>query len=372
MVDLWEVYLPGDRLVVTLAADEGGVPYEDREPLLVQEWVGPDCGPYHFLGFGVVPGNAMPLAPVQNLYDLHLAINEIYRKLIRQALRQKDLTFVMGGATEDGKRVMDANDGDILRVDNPEKIAQVTMGGPNQGNFLLGEHLKQVFDMLGGNLSIVGGLAPQSKTATQDKMLDANSGKSVADMQDTTVRFVASALGALCWYYHHHPVKQMRSTYSVTGAPELSVDRLVTPKDRARVRWEDLDLRVDPYSLQHQTPQSRIAALNQVVTQVVVPLMGLLQQQGISFDLHAYLDKMGEYMDLPDLAEIVTIAEPPQQQGGGGTGGNASTPNQPREYIRRSLGGDSAGAQQNQLETTLARGMGQGQSQGPMSPGGAR
>ncbi len=51
-VDLWEVYLPRQRLVLTFSDDmlTGAVGGEIDGALRVQRWIGPDCGPYHLLG----------------------------------------------------------------------------------------------------------------------------------------------------------------------------------------------------------------------------------------------------------------------------------------------------------------------------------
>ncbi len=84
--------------------------------------------------------------------------------------------------------------------------------------------------------------------------------------------------------------------------------------------FEDMEVRADPYSLPHQTPKSRLDALNQIMQNILTPMMPLLQQQGITIDINAYLQKVAQYLDMPDLVDVVTIQEAPDpaQQGGGG------------------------------------------------------
>lgn len=352
-VDLWEIYIPSRRLVVTLPHQwlEAG----DRKPLLEQEWLGPDCGPYHILGYGVVPGNIMPKAPIQDLLDLHLAINKIYRKLIRQSERQKQNVFVRGGATDDGDRVMQSNDGEVLRVDSPDQIRQFDNGGPNQANFLIVQHFKDLFSWLAGNLDIMGGLSPQSKTATQDKLLNENSSRGVADMQDRTVTFTSDVIESLCWYWHHDPFRVMQTTDSLPGLPEVTIQRRVHPGQRQQIRFADLGIKIDPYSMQHQTPQARAAALIQLTQQIVMPLAGLLQQQGISIDVNALLTKLAEYLDMPDLPEIILVQEPPQTESAGAMEGAGKPQETTRNYVRRSLGGESQQAKDMEQRTSAAR-----------------
>lgn len=314
-VDMWEIFLPRHRVIVTLADSDSGPILIDNKPLREQQWVGPDAGPYHLLAYGMVPGNAMPKAPVQDLIDLDDAVNRIYRKLIRQAERQKEIGLIRGGANEDGSRIQESNDGELVRNDNPESAKFVSMGGPNQQNMMFGIHLAEVFSKHAGNLDVMGGLAPQAKTLGQEELLSGAATKGVADLQERTVETVTSIIKALCWFWHHDPFNTMTSQFQLPGMPNLPpINRTVTPGQRMQVPFKDLDIKVDPYSMAHSTPQQRMQSMNQVVTQIVLPMMQLMQAQGIGFDMNAYLQKLGTYMDMPDLAEILTIMEPPPQE----------------------------------------------------------
>lgn len=343
-LDLWEVYLPRHRLVVTLADDsltgafvmaEAGT---KPKALKVQKWLGPDSGPYHILGFGVVPGNAMPKAPIQDLIDLHMLLNNIWRKLDRQAERQKEVALTR--TPEEGQRIIDASDGEMIRSDQPENTKVAGWGGPNQGLLAMFQQTFDIANRMAGNLELMGGAAPQSKTLGQDRMLEQNASGQISDMQDVTVNFVSDVCRAMMWYWWHDPYKVMKSKHSLPGMPQFSIQRQVTPQQRQTVPFDQVDIRVDPYSLRHQTPQERMTAMNSVVTTIIIPMMQLLQQQGINFDANAYLQKVGQYLDQPDLAEILTIMEPPQQttQGSGGGSGPAKPGTTTRNYNRQSSG----------------------------------
>lgn len=362
MVDLWEIYLPRHGVVVTLAHDavigsvggEGGS--GNPKPLREVDWIGPDEGPYHFLSLGIVPGNAMPKSPIQDLIDLHTVTNELYTKLMRQGERQKEVLAVQGQADVDGKRIMDANDGDIVRLDNPERTKVANFGGPNQSNLQLAIHLKDVFSYMAGNLDAMGGLSPQAKTLGQDKMLMESASRTVTDMQQTAINFVSGVCRALGWYWWHDPKKVMRVEHKVNGLPESAITRSVYPKGSGGqlltrdADWDDLNLAVDPYSLQHSTPSQKLSSLMQVVQQVVLPMQPALQQAGVAFDIVKLLTIMGEWMNLPELADIVTIQQPPAQPEGPGEPEQPGMPaSTSREYVRRSLGGDTADTRQKEL-----------------------
>lgn len=371
-VDLWEVYLPRHRVVVTLADDQvtGAMPTGyNSEPLAMKRWIGPDCGPYHILGFGTVPGNPMPKAPIQDLTDLHEALNRAYRKVIRTVDRIKEVTGVQGAADADGNRILKADDGEIIRLDHPEMIKQfVTSGNALQPVMGVATALKDLFAYLAGNLDMMGGLSPQSKTLGQDKLLAENSTKTVMDMQESTLTHVASVSEALCWYWWHDPQQVQKSIHSLPGLPNIQTIRAVKPQDRQQGLFEDLDIRVDPYSMQHATPQSRMAGLNQVVTQIVIPMMTLLIQQGIGFDINAYLKKIAQFMDLPDLADIITIMDAPtpqtaQPQGGQGPTKPAQTE---RTYNRTNTPGSTREASDRNMVMSM---MGKNPGGNPVSSG---
>ncbi len=186
-------------------------------------------------------------------------------------------------------------------------------------------------------------------------MLGTNSTAGVAEMQGAVIEAVSGAMKAMCWYWWEDPFRVMQTTHSLPGLPGISIERTVTPQQRRRGRFDDLDIRVDPYSMQYQTPQQKLQALDETVKGILAPLMGLLQQQGVMFDAQAYLAKRAELLDMPDLADIVTVAAPPvadtaTPQEGGAAGPQAETT---RNYVRRSLGGESQQGQGATLEALL-------------------
>ncbi len=353
MVELWEIYFPRTKRVVTLRSDSGGVPPSDSKPLRVQEWIGPDCGPYHFLPLQIVPDNAMPKGPVMDLIDLHTYVNALYRKLINQADRQKEVLPVSGASLDDSKNVRQASDGEIVGCDNPAGLKAISFGGPNAVNAAFAQHLMDKFSAQAGNLDLLSGASPQSKTASQDKMLNENASAGVSDMQERTVAGTAAVLTAFGWYWWNHPQEVMTTQKTAPGLADVGITRRLYPRAATTEaggpagitregRFEDLQCRVDPYSMQYRSPQQRLAFLSQLVKEMV-PLIPLLQQQGITFDMQFYLKKVAEYADEPDVTGLFTIAEPPPPQGPGGPSPVQQPPkgDTTHEYTRRSVGADT-------------------------------
>ncbi len=351
-VDLWIVHVRRHNVILTIVDDgmSGPKAMQNGEALHEQKWIGPAQGPYHVLRYGTVPDNFMPLSPIMNLVDLHRAANNCFRKLIRQGQRQKSLTFVNGMANEDGSRTMTGNDGDIIKVDNAASISVKDFGGPNQALTQLAQNLKDTFDFMAGGLSLMGGLGPQSKTLGQDKMLNENASHSVKAMQDATVNFTSDILTAMNWYWWYDPQSTMIANEPIGNR---SVTTQVTPQMR---QGPMPDVACDPYSLQHSTPQIKLAFLNEMV-QAVQPMMARLQQQGIFFDVNFWLQKAAEYGDSPDLGQMFTIRTPQPAQGGADqTGGMGAQPETTRNYVRRSVGADTQNNHQADMMNMAAAG----------------
>ena len=353
MVDLWEVYLPRHKLVLTIQHDgltHNDSAYDYDEPLRVQRWIGPDSGPYHFLASGPpVPGNPIPKASIQDIADLNNLINNVWRKIEDDARNWKLVTAVAGGADADGKRVIESNHGEAIRVDNPEAVREIPFRGVNPVMFNFVLQARNSWNMQAGNLDLQAGTAPQSRTASQDKMLNENAGMMVAALQGRVTGYTAGIGESLAWFYHHSPYLEMDSEYIHPGLPQwTAINRPVGPRDRLQIPWEDLQVRIDPYSMPFSSPSQQLQTLNAVL-QGVMPMMPLLQQQGKTPDIDFYLQKVAEYTAQPDIVQLFRLSEPPPAaQNGTGTEEmphmlpGATT----RTYERRSVGQESQAAQE--------------------------
>ncbi|MEK7767379.1 MAG: hypothetical protein AAB368_14205, partial [bacterium] len=110
MVELWEIWLPRERVVLLLPADRAGI--IRTTPLVPPaDYQGPEWGPYHLLRLGELPDNIMPAPPIMDLADMHMAMQGVFRKLIKQATRQKTLLGTLNGLDTDSKKVQEAMDG---------------------------------------------------------------------------------------------------------------------------------------------------------------------------------------------------------------------------------------------------------------------
>lgn len=369
MVDLWEIYVPRHRCVYTFTDDQFSGPAADQAagetiPLRKQKWIGPDSGPYHILSFQTIPGNSFPKGPVQDLLNLDEAANNVLRKLVRQSHDLKQLTLFRSGDDGDAERIRKAQDNSLVPITgDPKNFVPMVTGGPNQGLFVIMREFISRFMEQGGNLATVGGLAPQAGTLGQEQLLASQSNGQVAGMQDATTTFVSKSIESLNWYWWHDPQRVMSSKYEVEGVPEVWIKRQVHPWDHsdpsALKRSGPMPkIKVDPYSMRHTTPQQRADDIIKFVTRIYAPLAQSFEKQGVALDLNEVLAIVGKYWDMPELKRIFATQDSqsaPEEQGEPQQPG--MPPETTRNYVRRSLGGNSAQAQGASLDNALQGGM---------------
>lgn len=367
-ISLWELYLPRHQLIVTFLDDAANGLDITHGVLSVERWIGPAKGPYHRFRLGQVAGNLIPKTPAMDLVLLQKALNRGYRKLIEDTDRWKSILPVSSADAGDITAITEARNGTAVKFDGrTDSLKEVTFGGPGQGVVLMMQQLERMFNFLSGNLPMIAGLSPQSKTAAQDKMLAENASRTVGDMQDTAVRFAADVFESLTYWWWKHPEKVMQSEYKVEGVPELRIMRQVHPRTaaprdesgrRRLVRSGPVPkVKIDPYSLAHQTPQQRLAFLDATVAGVI-PIMGLLQQQGVVFDASRWMELKAKFGQEPEIMQLFSLQEPIAPRPGGDGGGD--TPGMPantsREYVRRSVGSETPDSQQADMVNAAASG----------------
>lgn len=381
MVEVWNIYVPRHKTIKVypdLCVTGPTSAYETDSAYCLYEgpWVGHEKGPFALLSFDSVPGNLFPKSPMSDLVELHEAYNETYRKLMRQAARFKKNTIYRRDNPGDGAMMNKANDGDSVGVEDPDSFKEVKQGGPDVGLYQFSKELLERFMEQAGNLATMGGLASQAGTLGQEELLQQQSNGQIAYMQDVTLAFVADVCDRMLWYYWHDPRLIAQSKVNDPNLPDVNYVRHVypgenaTPEIAAHIDGRDVmrrlgdkpNIKIDPYSMRHTTPQQRAKDLMSIVTQVYVPMAQIAQQQGVVFDFNTFLGIIGSYMDAPDVQRILSIQAPPQTgdslpTGGGASGGPTKPPETTRNYNRRSAGANSQAAQQGERQNQISAAM---------------
>ncbi len=334
--ELIEIWLPEEGLILTMAGNS------DTKPLKIVKWDGPAHGPFHILGFEEVPGNLIPSPPVIQWLDIHQAANKLLNKNIRQAERSKKIVGVQGHAKEDGNRVLSASDGDMILMENPEGVKEFITGGPDQVTMGMVIWLRDLVSYLGGNWEVLGGLAPQTKTVGQDRLLNQNASGRVADMQKKMLKFTQGIVTDIAWHVWHDPMVHIPFQKPIQGT-DITIPSVFRPEKR-KGEFFDYTFSIDPYSMQSLTPGDRAQALQQFLTQMYPLLAPAMQQAGVSIDWEKTFKLLSTYTRIPELMDILVFQNgqsqpspqmPPDQQQQ--PAAQMSPPSTTRNYVRENV-----------------------------------
>jgi len=338
MIDLIDIWVPRHGVTYTyVVASRSTMVLSGSSPVAIEEWTGDEMGPYHLLGFHDVPENIMPSSPAANLELLESLVNDLLRKGARQAKRQKELTLYTAGGAPSMQHIQNADDGSTINVNDVNDISQVKFGGVDPGNhaYMIGGI--ELFDRMAGNLQAQLGLGSQSPTLGQDQLIHGAAGNKVDKMRKRitgrTIRLV-QALGGMLW---DDPIKEIVSEIPIDGTG-IAVTSVWKPGDREG-NFIGYNFDIDVYSMMYNSPDSKMTKVNEVVQNIIIPLMPMLQQQGGMLDMFELLKMYSEFMNLPELKDIVKF----MGQGGGTDSENAiaSVPMKPptstRNYVRSNV-----------------------------------
>lgn len=301
-IDLWDVYIPSLKTIVTLP--DSGEGFDDEE-LDSYEWTGDDDGPYRRLFFSDVPDQAMPLPPANIWLDLHHVANRLMNKLVDQAQRQKSVGLYTPGGGDDAKRLQDAEDGDFLRSDRPEAFKEATVGGIRPELMAAYLQFKQEFSAQAGNLDLLGGLSPQSETATQDQILNQNASRRALEMMERYEEFVKEVVTDIGYIIFTDPNRDILLQLE-TGFDGRTIPfRWKADMRDGKFYMHNID--VVPFSTRDKPPAETI----DIVTRTVREAVALSQlDPNMTIDTQRYFEIIAEYSNTPEVAELIKFKAP--------------------------------------------------------------
>ena len=304
MLECMEVWLPHEQTIVTLPTPESGVDGFLRE----EEYIGPERGPYEDLQYHQVPDNAIGVAPIAIVYDLHVMLNKAARKAGRQADRQKDIVLVDQTAAEgEVIAVKNAGDGDVISVQDSKRYQQVSMGGANDKNYQHIAFLLEQFNRIARNPELIGGTAAKSGTLGQDQMLMQAAAGSVEDLRGCVQSFADKIGQKLFWYLSVLP--EQRQVMLQKGGRQIPVNYMPEASS------EELEyaFEVDLYSKPPGSPESRYQRMMEWLQNVVQPWLPVAMQQGIAIDIGRLFKDTAKLHGI-DYPEDYIREMPPQMQ----------------------------------------------------------
>jgi hypothetical protein len=216
-VSIYELWIPHDNVIVSVPAYEGSV---SREYLRVDDYYGPESGPYTLLALTQpVPGNPLPVPAVSIWFDLHILANEMAEKVIRQAMKQKNLLIYQAESADDAQEILDADDEEAVQVANPDQVKSIQLGGQAQSNEVHLSHLQVWFNEMAGNPNALQGIHMDADSATEASILANQATIRLEDQKNAVYKFAAAEGRKRAWYLHTDPMIKLPLTERVRIPP---------------------------------------------------------------------------------------------------------------------------------------------------------
>jgi hypothetical protein len=300
-IHLRDVWLPTDGIVVTYSVSQ-------KKIIKEIEWDGPKHGMYHKLWFTDVPGNLMPLPSVAIWRDLHELGNALFRKLSNQGDSQKNVLGFSGENEDEVNDFKHAKDGDgiLYKGQTPKTLA---VGGVDARTLAFYMQVKNLSSYFAGNIDALGGLAAQSETLGQDRLISGAASAMLRDMSARTVDGMKKIFNDLCYYEWNDPINERNLVKSVPEFPEIRT-MVRWNKESKKGKFSDYNLDIDVYSMVDDSPQLKLQKLNLVMQQYIQPLMPEIQRQGGQIDVQEIFRLVAKYSDFPELHNILFFMQP--------------------------------------------------------------
>jgi hypothetical protein len=329
MVEVAEIWVPSANAIVTVPGDPA-VTFDDY--LRVDDYYGVKEGPYTLLSLTPpVPGNPLPVPSVGVWYDLHSMANRMAKKIMEQAERQKSIVAYKGSSVDDAQELMNAGDGETIKVDDVEGIKSLNFGGQVNSNETHLQGLQNWFNMMAGNPDQVGGQRIDAKTATGVQALQQNASVGLEDMKDMVYQMAAGEARKRAWYFHTDPLMHVPLTtrqYSpgqvgpgADGLPNFlqppqiqDVQVILTPEAR-QGKFLDFMFSLEPESMGRKDSKTRLQqemAFTQQLLPAVATAAQIFASLGIPFDALAFLVRMAKDMGIEWLDEVLLAPQTQQ------------------------------------------------------------
>lgn len=371
-VEVVELWVPqADALVTVPGAKD--VIFDDY--LRVDDYYGPDTGPYTFLALTPpVPGNPLPVPAVGIWNDLHTLSNRMAKKIIEQAERQKDVVGYKRSAADDAQEALDASDGEAIAMDDPDGLKVYSFGGQKQSNEVHLAQLQSWFNMMSANPEALSGQRFDADSATEARILANNANVHLADMKDLVYTMAAEEAKKRAWFLHTDPfinlplVKretvpaqyQMTPQGPVTVQPAQQVDAQIflTPEARSG-DFLDFTFEVWPESMGRKDSQSQFMEAMDFAVKILPAAMTAAQTAmmlGFPFSAKAFLIRMAKDRGIDWIEEVFydpefqlqmamyQLRSPQSDESKGKAVGAAQSPNALTQFMQNGQPGSVMGS----------------------------
>lgn len=303
-VELYDLYIPQDNVTITIPCNAS----EGTSALRVVPWEGPRRGPYELLYFHYMPDNLMPISPASVWMDIHEMINTQARKMKRQAERQKSVLAYQSTAAKDAQNIVEGGDGDTIQVDHIDGVREMNFGGAEDVGYKWLAALKGIFSDISANSDLLGGLGtPNTSTATEGSILNANAQTVLGDKKEQMYEFVSRIVEKLAWFLWTDPLIELQLA---RRDPQNGDVQETFAADAKEGDFFDYAFAIVPLSMQRQDPSLRAQKVQNFFTQFWLPTAQMAMAQGYIPNIIEAAKMLARELDLRGIDQLYSSQNP--------------------------------------------------------------
>lgn len=314
LVDVVELWVPEADALVTIPDPMQST---TDKYLRLADYNGPKEGPYVDLSFTPpVQNNPYPVAPVSIWYDIHRMANRIFKKVMDQADRQKDMLLYNPAQADEAEDIRTGSDGDAIACTNPKDIQVISYGGQNRNNEVMLQEMQVWYNYMSGNPDQASGNIPSvakgKETATRSQILQSNAQISIEDARNILYDKAAKISEKVGWYLHTDPMINLPLTKRKTGGEQIQL--WLTPEQR-QGDFLNFTFKLVARSMSRLDPTIKSKRILEFATSVVPAMMASAMQtlqMGMPFNIQRALTDIANEMDI--LEEVQDWFEDPDFQ----------------------------------------------------------
>lgn len=273
-----------------------------REPV---DYYGPRTGPYSIFGFYTVPNNPYPLSPLVASNPIIRDLNNHYRAITYGAGAYKRLVLVDSKNRQLPQQIKDSPDLFVVPVDSldGDRVVPLEIGGITQQQLAYVNDLQQRIDKLSGMSEVHRGNISGDATATEVSVAESASGMRMAHMQRQFRSALERIMKSVAWYLFHDDRVQL--PLGQEGIDLLAEVDPVFKGGSGAGNYEDLDLEIDPYSVEKTNQASQQRRATEVIG--LIGNLSPLIPQAPYVDWPKLIDYLGQSLNMPELGNIIDM-----------------------------------------------------------------
>lgn len=324
---LWDLWIPHAKQLVTMPVNGTG------DIAHVKDWKSRPGGPYLFLYYRELPDQAIPISIMADVALVHDSLNSTFRKLIDQTKEAKTVLGFKPGHEDDAGRIRDSKSREIIQMRDPTAVHEFNFNGPDQGLLAMLLQTRELASIIGGNTDVLAGLGAQAPTATQEQMVNSQASGKIQLHEVDTANFQVEVFEAIRWYLMHEQVEPIAITKEVDGT-DIRISSTFEA-EKVPGRFDSYTMQIEPYTETYRSPEQRFQSLLSLWERLIMPGVQLGVVDATP-DMQRLLTIASQYLDLPEVKQLLRVVSPEEQQS---TGEARQSPTTTRNYVRRSAPG---------------------------------